>query len=58
MVRKELEEGNDSKGSKIKLGHTKSERNRGEGSRKRVQNNERTRFTKTTNDYVMTNPTD
>jgi len=38
MGRKELEAGNDLKRNKIKLGHTKSERNRGEGSRKRVEN--------------------
>jgi len=42
MGRKELEAGNDSKGSKIKLRHTKSKRR--EGSRKRIENYERTRF--------------
>jgi len=44
MGRKELEAGNDSNGSKIKLGHTKSETNRGERSRKIIEKNERTRF--------------
>jgi len=46
MGRKELEVGNDSKGSKIKLGHTKPKRNRGAGSRKRIENYERRRFSR------------
>jgi len=47
MGRKELEEGNDSKGSKITLGYTKLERNRGEGLRKIMENYEGMRFNTT-----------